>query len=71
MRETHAAFERAVDDVQQQRKTDMVGYAIVAWGVDGGVSTGATVRDGRWVGRAELPNFVKTELQSFLTDSMR
>jgi hypothetical protein len=48
--------------VKIARASDMAGFAIVAWGFDGGVSTSVRVRDSRQVGRTMVPDFVKSAL---------
>ena len=40
----------------------MAGFAMVAWGIDGRVSTSIRVRDSRQVGRGMVPDFVRSQL---------
>ena len=40
----------------------MAGFAMVAWGIDGRVSTSIRVRDCRQVGRGMVPDFVRSQL---------
>jgi hypothetical protein len=57
-----AAFAVDCRDITKQRDTDLVGFAIVAWGLDGGVSTTLRIRDSRQVGRTMAPDFVRSAL---------
>lgn len=68
-RETTQALERDIAHILGARKNDMVGYAVLAWSREGSTSASIYVRDGRWVGITEVPDFVKTALQSYLADS--
>lgn len=43
----------------EKRKDDAVGYVMICWGRDGGVTSDLRIRDGRYVGRSEVANFVK------------
>lgn len=48
-----------VENLCHQRATDCVGYALIAWGRGGEVSSDVRIRDGRFVGRSEVADFVK------------
>lgn len=49
--------------ISTERVKDMAGYALVAWGPRGYVSSSIRVRDGRWLGLMEAPAFVKSILE--------
>lgn len=59
----HAEISRALVsramDAADGRRHDIHGFAIVAWGDSGNTSIGVHVEDGRFVGRSEVPEFVK------------
>jgi hypothetical protein len=57
-----AAFATDCADIRKYRGSDMVGFAIVAWGLDGGISTTLRIRDSRQVGRTMAPDFVRSAL---------
>jgi hypothetical protein len=56
------AFAEDCTNIRQHRKGNMAGFAIVAWSIDGGVSTSVRVRDSRQVGRGMVPDFVRSQL---------
>jgi len=57
-----STFKEDAAEIAHNRKDNMAGYAIVAWGSDGGTSSGLRVKDGRYIGWYELPEFVKSVL---------
>ena len=46
--------------IVNEQQSDMIGYAIVAWGKSGGTSTALYVADGKQVGMMMVPDFVKS-----------
>lgn len=64
-----AAF--LVDDasyIARKHRLGLVGYAVVGWDHKGDISTSVRVRDGRWVGFNETPDFVRSALIAHLSD---
>ena len=66
-----SAFKEDASDVVRFRKDDMAGYAIVAWGFDGGISTSLQIRDSRHVGVGTVAEFVKTQLTDHISQTPR
>jgi hypothetical protein len=56
------AFANNCDHIRAVRGANMAGFAIVAWSVDGGLSTSIRVSDSRQVGRGMVPDFVRSQL---------
>ena len=48
------AFAEDCADIRKHRIGTMAGFAIVAWSIDGGISTAVRVRDSRQVGRSKI-----------------
>ena len=59
-------FLAETKDIAVNRRADMVGYAVVAWCNKGGCSAAMRVCDGRWLGRFEAPEFVKSVLDDLI-----
>jgi hypothetical protein len=55
-------FATDCTNIGQARSGNMAGFAIVAWSVDGGISSSVRVRDSRQVGRGMVPDFVRSQL---------
>ena len=54
--------DQAIYAFQGAEQGNMAGFAIVAWSVDGGISSSIRVRDSRQVGRGMVPDFVRSQL---------
>lgn len=55
--------------IARLRNDDIVGFAIVAWSSKGDTSTSLRIADGRWVGYAECPDFIKNAITIRLADT--
>jgi hypothetical protein len=60
------AYRCQTEHIAKAREGEMIGFAIVAWGVGGGVSTSLSCFDGSQVGIMMAPEFVKTALVDFI-----
>src|ERR1700722_877305 len=55
-----------IREIIEKRKTDMDGFAVVAWSRSGDVSSSVRVRSGRYVGRSEVAGFVRSAVFSHI-----
>ena len=65
-RNCQRAYRCQTEHIAKARAGEMIGFAIVAWGVSGGVSTSLSCFDGSQVGTMMAPEFVKTALVDFI-----
>lgn len=59
-------MEKDVRWIKEHRKADMDGFAIVAWSREGDVSSAVRIQSGRYVGRVEVADFVKSAVYNHI-----
>jgi hypothetical protein len=60
------SFDNLTRSVRDHRAEDMAGFAVVAWSINGDVTTTLAIADGRQVGTMMVPEFVKTALMDHI-----